>query len=403
VKKLRDRLPIDFSTITFDGLLVEDYIGCVFGIHAWLNSLDAQELLDGRTNLVIDSSKFLSNVKFPKELLEVFVAARGRTLDELRAEVAQPPILEQADLSSRLSSDTFISDMLALRNFPLWRLDKDRFVCLDAPFLVELLIYGLYWRILESLKAKRKDGNTFLELWGRLFELYLGEMLTSYYPRSGLTPLKLDCECDGRQVDAFFDFGDDVVIFEFKGALLKNEAKSNRDTEAFRKDFALKFIENEKKEPKALRQLALSAKAAALGKMSANPAPKRIFPILVGYEPCLDSFCVNSYADEEFERLLSPGFRPQVRPLTVMSVATFEMAVAYTAAGDISWPELLGLRYGADGKVVHYSVHQTIFDWRIANKRDARRNEFVQQGLRSAMEGALRKYRVDGSDSPKGS
>ena len=393
VKTLRGKLPIDFASITFDGLLIEDYIGCVFGIYAWLNNLEVSKLLKGEVSLVIDTSGFLSQVNFPKLLFDSFVAARARTVAELKVQVVREPLAGPSDLTARLSSGAFLTDVLALRRFPLCRLDTTHIVCLDAVFLVELLIYGLYWRILDSLAAKKEDGDTFLELWGRLFELYLGEMLTFHYPLSFLSPLKLDLEYTGGQIDALLDLGGDVVIFEFKGSLLKNEAKLSRDTEAFKKEFALKFIENQKGDPKALRQLAAASAAVAEGALTTAAPPKRIFPVVVGYEPCLESFLVNACADDEFQKLLDPRLRQRVRPLTMMSVETFEIAVAYTSAGDISWPDLLERRFDPNDKVVYYSVYQAIYDWRTAGNRDLRRNEFVLQGFESAMVGALQKYK----------
>jgi hypothetical protein len=257
-------------------LLIEDYIGCVFGVYAWLDGLEVSKLLKGEMNLVIDTSRFLNQVSFPKLLFDSFVAARARTVAELKAEFARQPLAGPSDLAARLSSDAFLTDVLALRRFPLCRLDTTNIICLDAVFLAELLIYGLYWRVLDSLAAKREDGDNFLELWGRLFELYLGEMLTFHYPPSLLSPLKLDLEYKGGQIDALLDLGGDVVIFEFKGSLLKIGAKLFRDTVAFKEEFALKFIENEKGEPKALRQLAAASAAMAEGALATAAPSSRL-------------------------------------------------------------------------------------------------------------------------------
>jgi hypothetical protein len=121
VKRLRGKLPIDFSSITFDGLLIEDYIGCVFGIYAWLGGLEVSKLLKGEVNLVIDTSGFLNQVNFPKPLFDSFVAARARTVAELKVQVAHAPLAGPSDLTARLSSDAFLTDVLALRRFPLLR------------------------------------------------------------------------------------------------------------------------------------------------------------------------------------------------------------------------------------------------------------------------------------------
>ena len=106
---------------------------------------------------------------------------------------------------------------------------------------------------------------------------------------------------------------------------------------------------------------------------------------------------MNRFADDEFQKLLDPGLRQRVRPLTIMSVETFEIAVAYTSIGDISWPDLLERRFDPNDKVVHYSVYQAIYDWRTASNRALRRNEFVLRGFDSAMVQALQKYKGGGA------
>jgi hypothetical protein len=160
----------------------------------------------------------------------------------------------------------------------------------------------------------------------------MNEQLRFHYP-STMSPLRIDVSYEGGQVDALLDFGEDLVLFEFKGSLLKAQAKYNRDVPTFNEDFSLKFVENEKGEPKALRQLASSCAAAADGKLKTSMPPRRIFPVFAGYEASLDGFWVNRYADDIFRGLLMPGLRGRARPLTVMSVESLESLLPYTSAG----------------------------------------------------------------------
>jgi hypothetical protein len=390
VVELRHRLPLDFSKATFDGLPIDDYIGCIFGMYSWYNALDARKMLAGEINCVIDTSGFLGKTHFPKALFDGFIQARSKTVDEFKA-LLSDPITTGAHLAAKLGSDAFLADTILVRTYPLCRIDATHVVCLDTTFLSELLIYGLYWTILDALK--KDDGDVFLSLWGRLFELYLNEQLAFHYP-SAMSPLTVDMRYDGGQIDALLDFGEDLIVFEFKGSLLKTQAKYNRDVDAFKRDFLLKFVENEKGDPKALRQLAISSTAAANGKLKLSTRPKRIFPVLVGYEISLDASFVNRYGDEIFRTLLTPDLRPRVRPLTIMSVEAFEIAVAYTSAGDITWAELLGRRF-YDDKVLDISVYQTIHDWRNENNVELKRNKFILQDFESIFDKAVAKYKRD--------
>jgi hypothetical protein len=395
VVELRKKLPLDFANATFDGLVIDEYVACIFGMYSWYETLDLSKLIAGEINGVIDTSAFLSKTHFPKASFEGFVKSRSKTINEFRTLVSADAITTAALLSEKLDSDAFIADTIPIRSYPLCRLDGTHLVCLDTRFLSELLIYGLYWRILGALK--KGDGDLFLSLWGRLFELYMYEQLAFHYP-SFASPLRTDVTYDGGQVDALLDFGEDLILFEFKGSLLKIQAKYNRDVQSFKEDFSLKFVANEKGEPKALRQLAISSAAAVGGKLKLSMAPKRIFPVFVGYETSLDGFWVNRYADDIFRDLLEPGLRGRVQPLTLMSVEAFETLIAYTSAGDIPWTELLKRRF-YDDKVVDYSIAQAIYDWREAEKVDVRRNSFILKDFESIFHKALAKYKDDVGDT----
>ena len=254
--------------------------------------------------------------------------------------------------------------------------------------LSELLIYGLYWRIRTGLG--KSDGDICLSLWGRALELYLNEHLLFHYP-SEIFLVRVDVLYDGGQIDALLDFGEDLILFEFKGSLLKAQAKYSRDVDSFRNDFSLKVVANEKAEPKALRQLAVSSAAAPNGKLGLSMAPKRIFQISVGYEMTVDGFWMNRYADDIFRTLLRPGLRGRVRPITVMSVESFESLIAYTSAADITWTDLLTRRLEND-KVVASSVSQAIYNWRVERKLDMRRNGFILKAFALIFQVVLERY-----------
>lgn len=208
VVELRQKLPLDFTKATFDGLLIDEYVACIFGMYSWYETLDIQKLIAGEINGVIDTDAYLGRTHFPKASFDGFVDARSRTIDEFRTLVSADAITTGEQLAAKLESDAFIADTIPIRSYPLCRLSETRIVCLDTRFLSELLIYGLHWRILATLK-KKEDGDIFLSLWGRLFELYLGEQLAFHYP-SFASPLRVDVPYDGGQVDALLDLSPNV-------------------------------------------------------------------------------------------------------------------------------------------------------------------------------------------------
>src|SRR5262245_58637233 len=71
------------------------------------------------------------------------------------------------------------------------------------------------------------------------FIALLAEHLRFCYSDSPMSPLSIDVPYSGGQIDASLDLGADVILFEFKGSLLKVDAKYKRNVTAFQDDFRL--------------------------------------------------------------------------------------------------------------------------------------------------------------------
>jgi hypothetical protein len=401
VRKIRSELPIDIETVTLDGVQIDDYIASVFGIYSWLTGQDLSKLISGETSCVIELAGFLGATKLSPGAFNAFVSANSHTLEEFREGLSAGRLDTPRALELRLKTDTFVSETVHFRTHPLCRISIDKLVCLDSHFLAELVISGLYWKLIGQLNRHgREYGDRFAELWGHVLQIHVGELLQDCYPTS-LSPMRTNVVYPGGEVDVLLDLGDDVILFEIKGSLLKGAAKYNRDRKAFEQDFALKFVENERGEPKALRQLAAAVAAARDRQLGLAGEPLRIFPVLVGYEICLDSFWVNRYSDDLFRKLLRLGIG--CRPLTVMSVETLEVVLPYISAGDITWRALLERRFfGPDDKVVDYSVYQALYDWRAQAGIVHRRNDVLLQAFSSVFEIVMSRFKGhrDGAPNP---
>lgn len=165
-----------------------------------------------------------------------------------------------------------------------------RILCIDLPFITQLLTEGVYWTAVETFnRTDRSHGEAFLSLWGRLFELYGADLLRHFYPPdSGL--LAIDLKHRSGELDAALDFGSSVVLIEFKTSLLAVAARCSRDAAAFEAQFRRKFVENERSERKGIRQLADSADAILAGDLRFTFEHPVIYSVLVCYEPCVDAF-----------------------------------------------------------------------------------------------------------------
>jgi hypothetical protein len=221
--------------------------------------------------------------------------------------------------------------------------------------------------------------------------------LTYHYPPlSGL--LRLDVKYASGQIDALLDLGDDIIIIELKGSLFPVAAKYQRNSDAFEKEFRLKYIGNERGEPKALRQLSTACQAAVAGQFKLASKPRRIYPVLVGYESNLESFGVNGYAHECFKQYVPSDTAAIVSPLTVMSIEALEHLLAFTSAGDFTWPYILEARF-TDDRVVGHSVYQTIYDWRTAANAPRRHNDFLWSHFWALFDAATHLYRDSGGST----
>jgi hypothetical protein len=395
VALLRRAINLDPSTLRYDGLEIEDYIAIIFGIFAHGRSLKPESVFSKPAEAVIDPKTFFSKINFPQEKFEQFLSARSLPTQGFREKITKGDGWDKESFFTAVELDQFANDTLVFKTYPFLHLEEGRELIVDIQYVSEILIYGLYWRIIESLQGKQKD--IFISLWGRLFELYLFDLFGHYYPETSQF-LSTEVDYEGGQIDALLDFGTDVVIFEFKASLLRDQTKNSRDIRLFEEEVTKKFIENEKKSPKALRQLAAAATAIRKGKVKTAMKPERIYPVFVGYEPVLESFFVNTYLQQRFR-----GFVPKkedgvvVQPISVMSVDELEKLLPNIYAGACTWMEILNERFDED-RVKAFSVHQTLYDLCQKKRVEIKNNDFLLAGFDEIFSTVFSKYRENDSE-----
>jgi len=391
VTKVRNAIGLDPATLSFDDLTLDDYIAAIFGLYAHSARLNLESVFRNVSEGLIDPKTFVSQTKFPQELLEKFLTARSLSPKQFQERITVCGKWEKKDFSAAIKSDAFGADTLLIKTHPLLQWTKGRTLILDSQYVSEILIYGLYWRIIESFD--RKKAEVFITLWGRLLELYVYEVLEHFYPQaSGI--LATDINYDNGQIDALLDFGEYVVVFEFKASLLKYETKNRREKARFEEEIGRKFIENEKGAPKALRQLANAATAIRDQTVKTAIKPQRIFPVLVGYEPTLETFSMNTYLHEKFRAFISAQENEiSVLPLTVMSIDEFEGVLPNVQNGTFTWRELLGERFDHD-RVKVFSIHQTVYDLCRKKGVEIRRNQFLLDQFEAIFDSVASRYQV---------
>jgi hypothetical protein len=379
---LRERIGLE--SLAIDSMELSDFVAVVFGLYAFGNAGGAGEI----ERSVFDSLAFLSGFPDAARHFRTFLNGRALTLEGLAQKLggARPRTNEQF-LEDNEKREVLKSGISVFRQHPLLLMEDGRVIILDHGALVELLTSGLYWLIFDSLDKKGR--GDFRQLWGRVFELYAGQLLREFYPLSS-SLLSIDGDYAGGQIDALLDFGSDIFVFEIKSSLLTETAKRSGDIVAFTNDVGRKFVRNEDDRQKGVAQLALAAKAIKRGAIAtAHPTP-RIYPVLLVDEPACECPFFNKYLNEHFQREL--GGTLGVRPVTVMSINELEEFLPYAAGNAISWETLCEARFFNNNEVGPESVHQTLYTLREVRGIALQRNEHILRRFTAIYENIRRVY-----------
>jgi hypothetical protein len=365
VVKLLAQLGIEPAKIEIDGVPLNQFVSIVFGIFAFGRPNDAPR------RVVFSSKEIFAQTNFPQYVLDRMLETRARTVEDFRIRLNGGQEPTQSSFAADLARRPFLTDSLnVFRKYPMLKLDSNRVLILDLQFVAELLTTGVYWSIFDGLPQEKRD--TFKELSGHMFELYtVGLLAKPYPPMSGI--FSADVSYKDGQIDALLDFGSFVLVIEIKASLLTEPAKRSADKEIFLKDFRRKFVENEKGNPKAIRQLASACRAILKGEVSmANQKESPvIYPIFVSDEPTIETTFMNAFFNEEFQK---EGINdPKVKPLTIMTIDELEQLLSYVNDGDFTWEELLQSRFDRNS-VFSSSVGQAIYDILAAKGLNSKQN-----------------------------
>jgi hypothetical protein len=376
VGRLLKHIGLDVKSVHFYGVSLKDYVFAVFALYAREQQLNGPALLSNPELAIFDPGTLLEQTNFPELVFQRFLDSASVSPDSIRRKLSGTDGgWDECALSELLGSSIFASDFLALREHPILHLDGSRYLVLDPDFLGELLSSGIIFQIRGAVPEGK--GAQLMSLFGRLFELYLIELLAHFYPwGSGI--LQVDVHFPGGQVDALLDFGTYVVLLEFKFFLLKHEIKHGRKSGELEKSLREKLVENERGERKAARQLAQAAQALHDRSIkTASLRNKPIYPVVVVYESGLQCPGANAFINRIFQE-----YRAQitdstlVRPLTVMSVEELEGLLPQTEAALTTWQEVLEERFSRD-EVQLISIHQAIYDILKRKGKRAKNNEFL--------------------------
>jgi len=390
VRRLRDAIALDIGAVRFHDLTLEELVAAAFAVFTQMKRLSPADPIV----TIVDAQSIAADLRFSAGIVQRFLSGIAIALPTLKARL-QPTPLEREEFERLVRSDLFATDTVVLRQNPVIALPDDKFLVLDRHFVSEMVSSGLYWQIFESLEGSHRE--RLRELWGRLFELYVFDLLGHYYPAMSQM-LSVDVAYADGQIDALLDLGDVVIVFEIKASLLLRNARFSRDPATFEQDIRKKFVETPNGKPKALSQLANAVSAIARGTVATATQPRRIFPVLVADEASLQSLGVNQYLNELFTPLVAGETIGSVAPLTVMAIEELEELLPYVSTNALPWATLLGERFTGE-TVAMESIHQAIYIHHL-NGVPHLRNDFLLTIFRRIWEEMISVHRTGEAATP---
>ncbi len=200
-----------------------------------------------------------------------------------------------------------------------------------------------------------RSHETFLTLWGHLFEEYVQLLIAHYLPATALGSL----EYKHGQIDAVVRLPDDgVVVFEVKSGYLADAAKLGRDEQKIDSHLRRRYVRNEKNEGKGVAQLARAVSSIYEGTVPSITKPKYVYPVLVVEDPAMQSLAVNAVLDHEYRELLGID---TAMPLTLVTIDELDVILRSIAAGQLDWHDVLQAHM-VNNNAAAISVSATLHD-----------------------------------------
>lgn len=326
--KLRDaQTYIDIDSIfkKCSGFSLDDFMFLIFAVLA-LFRIRRNEIMDNPHAIFIDEGNFTKQSKIsPKKIIQL--------LDLISLPIEQ----YKKEISSSKDIDLNYG-FLPFKKYPLARISEGKYICLDFSYILDKISNGIFWLINDSLhKSERDKFHTF---WGNIFESYLLYYLekTELLKKGIFIPKPLYDNSKDEVADGILNFGEDLILLEYKFTILTQEAKYSSVKNDLTDEIKFKFEKNKKREWKGYGQLANNINKLFSGdrRLSCRyinkEKVKRVYPVLITYEHIFNAPFTNHFFNKYFENLIdfaSIDNQIEIKPLIIFTVEDFEAAQPY--------------------------------------------------------------------------
>lgn len=313
-------IDIDKKFQDFTGLSLDDYMFLISAIIALYRERRKDTKSDPNA-IFIEEDNFTRATHISSEKLNKLFELVSIPIEQYKNE-----ILSSKDINLNYG-------FLSFRKYPLARISDNKYICLDFYFLLDKISNGIFWLINDNLK--KKERSKFHAFWGCIFESYIKFIFEKIYTQKEhiFIPNPPYDNIEGEVADGILDYGEDLILLEYKFTVLPQEAKYINSTSQLTKEIKLKFEKNQKGEWKGYGQLANSInKLFSKGsnvtcKYVGKDKIKRIFPVLIVYEHFFNSPFINYYFNENFQKLINNSSIAEyieIKPLVVLTIEDFE-------------------------------------------------------------------------------
>jgi hypothetical protein len=334
--------PLNLKDLFFRtaGIAIEDYFSLALGAGALVSQLGTNTS-PGPVNVTGDVDLPDLTVQRLKGSSAIAPADVEHFLDFLSD--------EPQTLKAKLGMvDQIQTDFSVLRRWPMVRLAPEGdgeavYRVLDRTFLLDKLSDGAFYGTVGAGQAAGLKPDVVPAVWGDLFEGYVHELVANSLLASAYTPSPgvIVSGAKGEGADGVVVNGGDIVLLEYKVSPLTVAARSGSDAKRMTADLLMKFA-GERKKKKGIRQLVAGAHAllngATLGPATLS-GDSVVFPLLVCWDSIVDAPMINAVFQRAFRHWLR-NRDLRVKPLTVVSIETFELMVSAVSAS-LSLPEML--------------------------------------------------------------
>lgn len=292
IKRDCDGFDFEREFLALTNISLTTWLFLIFLAYAYLMNYLGEDGNRNHQYLGIDRSVFRGDSKITQVELDAFLGTMSLNLAAFRGLIGA-----KRNVDWRF-------DFTPFKGKPLVELHPNKFFCSDLGFLVEKMHGGVYWTLFDGLDRKRRP--CLFQAWGLLFEEYVNWFLSN---RKYCTPVRFYPApkwSDGSEsFDGAFLQDSRFMPMEYKGKVLKMEARYSGDPNAFESDLDLKIVQG-------CQQLARKIEALFNGDPSKRrrlpDVPldhvTRIVPVLVVQDHILRGPLVNWRLNQKFNEIL---------------------------------------------------------------------------------------------------